>query len=340
MHGGAVTLARELRQSPLPDLIVATDMLDLTTLLALTRDLTVGIPTLLYMHENQLTYPLPGDRGAGAMRRQAGERDRHYGFINFSSMLAADRVVFNSHYHRAAVLEALPRFLRHFPEHREIDSVARIRERSRTLPVGVEVDRLTSAPRRVGEVPLVLWNQRWEYDKNPADFFAVLQQLADEGLRFRVALCGERFSSVPTAFDAGIEALGERIEHAGFLERDAYVRLLRRADVAVSTSHHEFFGIAVVEAMVAGAVPLLPARLSYPEIVPRRFHATCLYGDRDDLLARLRRAVRDPGQLRRATEGLAAAISERYCWRFVAAKYDDLLDETAAGTYRCPEPVR
>ena len=35
----------------------------------------------------------------------------------------------------------------------------------------------------------------------------------------------------------------------------------------VSTADHEFFGISVVEAISAGASPLLPERLSYPEIL-------------------------------------------------------------------------
>ena len=73
MHGGAVTLARRLRElARQPDLILASDMLDLTTLLSLTRDRTHRTPVALYMHENQLTYPTrPGEK-----------RDLHYGYIN------------------------------------------------------------------------------------------------------------------------------------------------------------------------------------------------------------------------------------------------------------------
>src|SRR5262245_53469502 len=57
MQGGAVTLARLLTESALsPDLIVASDMLDLTTFLALTRTRTMNTPTVVYFHENQLTY--------------------------------------------------------------------------------------------------------------------------------------------------------------------------------------------------------------------------------------------------------------------------------------------
>ncbi len=75
MHGGAVTLGRRWLESSAgtPDLILATDLLDLTTFLALTRQKTATVPVALYMHENQLTYPLPDDPTIGPMRRQLGD---------------------------------------------------------------------------------------------------------------------------------------------------------------------------------------------------------------------------------------------------------------------------
>jgi glycosyltransferase involved in cell wall biosynthesis len=66
----------------------------------------------------------------------------------------------------------------------------------------------------------------------------------------------------------------DRILHDGFADTvDEYWSWLRRLDVVVSTAEHEFFGIAVCEAIWAGAVAVLPNRLSYPELVPRE----CLY---------------------------------------------------------------
>ena len=64
-------------------------------------------PIVLYLHENQLSYPAP-----------PGERiDLQFGFTDITSALAADVLVFNSHYHRDAYFTALPRFLRRMPEH-------------------------------------------------------------------------------------------------------------------------------------------------------------------------------------------------------------------------------
>ena len=146
MHGGAVTLSREFAASDFnPDVILATDMLDMSTFLSLTRDRTSGTPVVLYMHENQLTYPLPEDPDSGPMRRQHGERDLHYAFINYASMLSADQVVFNSEFHRRSFLDALPGFLNHFPEFREEQTVGRLEEGSLVLPVGLDLEGLQSA---------------------------------------------------------------------------------------------------------------------------------------------------------------------------------------------------
>src|SRR5262245_56200403 len=111
MQGGAVSLARLFNASELtPDLIVASDMLDLTTFLALTRARTAFTPTVMYFHENQLTYP-PGPRI---------KQDLKLGFINYASALAADAVYFNSQFHQWTFLDELPRLLKHYRDHNEL----------------------------------------------------------------------------------------------------------------------------------------------------------------------------------------------------------------------------
>jgi len=83
MHGGAVTLAEKYNGNyDNNDLIIVSDMLDLTTFQALTRTKTAGIPFVIYFHENQLTYPW-----SETDRDVAAGRDNHYGFINYSSAL-------------------------------------------------------------------------------------------------------------------------------------------------------------------------------------------------------------------------------------------------------------
>ena len=156
----------------------------------------------------------------------------------------------------------------------------------------MQVDKET---RRQGKGPLVLWNQRWEYDKDPETMLRALYALADEGVAFRVALAGENFRVQPSEFAAARERLGERLVHFGYAESENdYARLLWEADVVVSTAIHEFFGVSVVEAIYCGARPVLPNRLSYPELIPPAHHAARLYDDFEGLLGRLRAALASP----------------------------------------------
>jgi len=324
MHGGAITLAREYRAlGKRSECIMATDMLDLTTFLALTRPLTSSIPTILYMHENQLTYPLPDDPEEGPMRRQKGERDLHYGFINVASMLAADLVLFNSEYHRLELLGALPEFLKHFPDYNEFEILKSIQEKSQIVPVGVDLARFETQRTELDttEPPLILWNHRWEYDKDPARFFKTLYQVQASGFPFRLALCGRSFRQQPAEFSEAIEKLSQNIIHVGYADEETYRRLLWESAISLSTASHEFFGVSTIEAIYCHSFPILPLSLNYPALIPLEFHSQCLYSSQEELYSILLWALSHPGETRIISMKLSEHVSI-YDWQRVSQQYD------------------
>ncbi|MFP4511286.1 MAG: glycosyltransferase [Spirochaetaceae bacterium] len=114
--------------------------------------------------------------------------------------------------------------------------------------------------------------------------------------------------------------------HWGYAcDRDTYRRLLSACDIVVSTAVQENFGIAVVEAVGAECIPVLPKRLSYPEIIPARYHASVFYQEDDDLVPHLERVLSDLPSVRHACRGLAEAMS-RYRWQAIAGELDAELD--------------
>ena len=326
MQGGAVTLARMAQElDERPDLILASDMLNLPTFLALSGQRLASVPVALYFHENQLTYPLqPGEK-----------RDLHFGFINFVSALRADAVFFNSAYHLDAFFEELPRLLKHFPDYNELWTIESLRARSQVLPLGLDLARFDAHRPEQSTTgrPLILWNHRWEYDKDPGAFFRAIYALADAADRsvgpdFGLILLGESFRNWPAEFLEARQRLPERIVHFGYAEDGAtYASLLWQADVVVSTALHEFFGAATVEACYCGCFPILPHRLSYPELVPHEHHKTCLYDDFDGLLAHLRQAIHHVAEIR--TFSLQQHVAG-FDWLQLAARYDDLLEKVVA----------
>jgi glycosyltransferase involved in cell wall biosynthesis len=317
MQGGAVTLARQAAAlDERPDLTLASDMLNVPTFLTLSNGLH-DVPLALYFHENQLTYPLqPGEK-----------RDLHYGFVNLVSALRADAAFFNSAYHLEAWFDELPRLLKHFPDYTELWTVDTLREKSQVLPLGLDLARFDAHRPESAATgrPLLLWNHRWEYDKDPETFFRTVYTLADEGLDFGLVVLGESFRNLPAEFLAARERLPERFVHFGYAEDFfTYARLLWQADIVVSTAIHEFFGTAVIEACYCGCFPVLPRRLSYPELIPAQHHGACLYDDFESLLERLR------GAITRIEEVRAFSLQEqmaRFGWRRMAPRYDEIFEQ-------------
>ncbi len=323
MHGGAVTLARDfLAADYRPDLLLATDMLDLTTFLALTRKQTAGVPVALYFHENQLTYPWSPTDSDPQQRR-----DSHYGFINYGSALAADAVLFNSDYHRRSFLQALPQFLKTFPDHNEVETAEQIVEKSQTLYLGLDLKKFEEYrprhERASHRPPLILWNHRWEYDKNPHEFFQALYVLQEQNIDFEVAVLGKSYRKMPEVFAAAQAKLAGRIVHWGYAENFSdYAAWLWRADILPVTSIHDFFGISVVQALYCNCFPLLPKRLAYPEHIPVAYHGHCFYRDFDDLVVRLKSACSCVESLRQEK---LQTMADDYDWGKMVAVYDDLL---------------
>jgi glycosyltransferase involved in cell wall biosynthesis len=137
---------------------------------------------------------------------------------------------------------------------------------------------------------------------------------------FEVALVGEERLGGDPARDDFEAALGDRLVWSGFAERDAYVGILNSSDIVVSTADHEFFGISVVEAVAAGCFPVLPNRLSYPELIPSEFHDEVFYV-RHDPGSLLESCLSNIDMTRERGRVLATAM-HAHSWDTVASSYD------------------
>jgi glycosyltransferase involved in cell wall biosynthesis len=335
MRGAALTLARQVTRPP--DVVLASSLLDLAAFLGHARRVLGDVPVLLYMHENQLTYPLP----------DGASRDTSLAVANWNAMAAADLVAFNSEYHRSVWFEALRPFLESFPEPTHTALIDEVEDTSVVLPVGIDLEWIAAPPpperppperppperppperpppeRPPPEPPpVVVWNQRWEHDKNPDTVAAILAAVADARPDVRFGVCGENpRSSTPPAFTELAQRLGDRLVAFGHLERRAYEQLLNQSSVVLSAAHHEFFGVAGVEAMAAGAVPVFPDRLAYPELLDRRLPMWELSTEAVDLILE----VVDDAGLRQTRADTAKELANRFSWRKLAPRYDELLE--------------
>lgn len=303
------------------DVLFCSDMLNLAEFKGLVDERVQTLPSVAYFHENQLTYP----------DRYPKEWDRHFAITNFTTCLAATQVWFNSGYHRNVFLEALPKFLRRMPDHRPLEAAETIRPKMSVHPPGVE--ELPPRPRRT-EGPLqILWAARWEHDKGPDVFFEALKLLKQRGVEFRLNVIGEQFEESPEVFARAKEEFADEIVRWGWQEsREEYIAALHESDVIVSTADHEFFGISVVEAISAGASPLLPERLSYPEILgladdrtmQEYFYDGAARQLADKLAALSGQIEREPSGEKRSDK-LKGCI-DRFLWGNLVSGMDDALE--------------
>jgi len=98
----------------------------------------------------------------------------------------------------------------------------------------------------------IVWNHRWEYDKQPEVFFAAMQMLQEHGVEFVLHVMGQSFREVPPCFNQARESLGDRVATWGYQPRESYLQILRRADFVVSCAAHDFQGLGMLEAISLG----------------------------------------------------------------------------------------
>lgn len=251
------------------DLLVATSMVDLATLRGLVPALA-RLPAVLYFHENQFVYP--------GLRQRQGLLEAQ--MVSLYGALAADRILFNSTYNRDTFFAGCSALLEKLPDFTPAATVPLLREKSGVLPVPLCFSELESVgphwPGIQGSYPgrplRLLWAGRFEHDKGGEGLRALLQRLEQIGLDYELALTGQQFRTAPEVFARIGQEFRTRLVQFGYLQsRRAYLALLRGADMVLSTALHEFQGLAVLEAVAAGCLPVVPGRLAYPEIYPARF---------------------------------------------------------------------
>lgn len=260
MRHSAITFASQLHEPAYRDrswdVLWCSDMLNVAEFIGLAPAAIRDLPRAVYFHENQLTYPV----------REEKDRDLHFAFSNFITAVAANEVWFNSQFHLNDFCSALEKYLLRMPDYQSTEEVELIRTKSKVQYPGIAPLR-KRGPRKPGPLR-ICWNARWEHDKNPEDFFDAIRELKRRGVAFRLIVLGESFRNSPAIFHSARQEFNAEIEHWGYAKmRKEYEQWLSRADTVVSTANHEFFGIGVVEAMAAGAIPLLPDRLAYPEVL-------------------------------------------------------------------------
>lgn len=317
MEGAAIELAKEINQCEIiPDAFLVTDYLNLALFKSLLDPRFLKSKFVVYMHENQLTYPF-SDKDSDITK----SRDNHYGFINYTSCLVADSVAFNSQYHLNVFMEAVQKLSNRLPDNLEIRSII---NKSIVIPSIISTDGFIDRSNQSNSPKSIVWNHRWDYDKRPDVFLNAMVELKARGIEFQLILLGRMDDQTQKEYTDQLNKLKDQIIHIGFAEsRDSYFQLLAKGDIIFSTSIHDFLGLSVVEGIYAGCRPVLPYDLAYPELVDPILKDQVFY-ERDKLIEFLTAALREewPSTYR---DILRKYIEDNFTWYRVEEKYEELL---------------
>lgn len=313
MHGAAITLSEQLISSNFKaDIIVCTDMMDIAISKSILISHYPNVRFILYVHENQFSYPFSEK---DTDKREI--RDQHYAFINYSSAYCADEVWFNSEFNKGSMLSALPNFLKRFPDYSNLQTIDVIEQKSRVMYPGIDQKYFElSKGKSENEIPILLWNHRWEYDKNPSLFFESMLKISEKGIPFELNVVGESFESYPSEFDEYKEKLANHLRSWGFVnDHQKYLNILQESDIIAVTSNQEFFGYSVLEAIAAGITPLLPRRLVYPEHLTEPIF---FYSQNEEFLDKLTNLITSKNSKTNAS----SSIQKKYLLKEMVQHYD------------------
>ena len=191
----------------------------------------------------------------------------------------------------------------------------------RVVHNSVEGVRATSAAPRseLGRPPTVLFLGRVTHQKGPEELLAAARLVVDQRPEVRFVIAGDG-DLLPTLVQRGAEiGLAENVLYTGFLDGPAVARALELADLFVLPSVSEPFGIAPLEAALAGVPVVLSDRCGVSEVLPSA--PTYRSGDPRDLADRILDGLFRE-DLRSAQVDGARADLERSSWVASGAELD------------------
>lgn len=260
MHGAAIALADQINASSRNfDALLCSTLMDVALFKSLLKK---PVPMVCYFHENQFAYPHSENDQDKLLKR-----DLHYPFINYTSALVADKVVFNSNFNRDTFMTGLKQYLSQLPDFKGVENIQKIATKTKVIPVGLEME--IKAVKPLPNCPVIAWNHRWEHDKNPEGFYQILKTLKENNFSFRLMVLGENYRRYPSIFDQIKSEFQTETLHWGYAKnRKEYLQLLQQADLSIVTSKHDFLGLSVLESLFTGLRVYAPNRLVYPEYIP------------------------------------------------------------------------
>jgi glycosyltransferase involved in cell wall biosynthesis len=201
------------------------------------------------------------------------------------------------------------------------------------LPNAVEMDRwrVTPAPTEPHRLRLVTVGRLYPRKRTEAlvRILARVRGVVGNTTDVTLEVLGDGPRRRAVAALATRLGLGDAVRLLGAGTDDDVRALLARGDLFVSACHHESFGIAALEARVAG-LPVLGRREGGLDTFLTDGEDGLLVGSDEEAVSRLVALAEDPRQLDRVKAAARASLPEEYSWDRVTDRHLELYRELRA----------
>jgi len=208
------------------------------------------------------------------------------------------------------------------------------------IPNGIDYERLAQIEQTSRDADLLLaiggLAHRKRYDRMLRAFAKVLQRRPTTRLAIVGADMGLRATLTALAGELGVD---KTVTFAGEVSNDEVTAYLTQASVFLAASEYEAFGIAAVEAAVAGCTPVLQPLPSYRQLfAPVEETVFADYDDSDAAAERVCHALDMPARARKEMVEDYRLLFQPYAWSQVAEQtnqlYMDIIGAEAPGIGR------
>ena len=259
----------------------------------------------------------------GAVHRKPMIASTHGGFFHTEYASRLKRLWFNSITRASA--RAYRRIVATSRNDGEMFAPVTAEGRLRVIENGVDIGKFSGMGSPVPGKTLIGFG-RWSVNKGIPETLDLLRHLVAGDGDWRLILAGREFDLKRKDIEQGIEARGlqAHVEIFDAPSQEELGRLLSRAQYFVCLSRHEGFGIAAIEAMSAGLVPILSAIPPYAKLHAESRLGALVDAQTPEAAAHAVRQLAEVDENAfQARRRHALAYVARYDWDSVVDRYRD-----------------
>lgn len=193
---------------------------------------------------------------------------------------------------------------------------------------GVNVEKYRDKA-SVDKTPCIMYFGRWSSNKGLLETLELFAALAARAPQWRLIIAGREYDLSRADLEQQARQLGilERITIAPNPGDAQLAELMSQASYYVCLSRHEGFGIAAIEAMSAGLVPVLSDIPPFRHLLEKSGLGVLRTGDVAQTVDAIIKAHALDPLAHAARRAQLQAFSEQYSWRHIGGRYVAIYEE-------------